>query len=202
MKINKVLILLFLMNKCILAVSQNIIWQTDGKKMLVNEFRIENSDNIHYKNLKNKVKSIEVVEVFAILDSSGKEILIYKADTSFKDAFTISEMRSFVQGQSDAIEKYKAPWTTIGGIAVSGAAAIIVNPVYLIAVSGVYCTGIGLIPVREKKLNISQEFMNNEPYQLGYKKASKHKRIKNSIIGSAIGLAIGLGTAAIINKNN
>lgn len=199
---NKVLVLLILMNQCIMAVSQCIIWQTDGKKMQVNEFKIENPEYIYYKNLKNKVKAIESSEVFAILDSSGKEILIFKADTSFKDAFTISEMRSFVQGQSDAIEKYKASWATIGGIAVSGATAMIINPVYLIAVSGIYCAGVGVIPVREKKLNINPEFLNNEAYKLGYKKASKHKRIKNSIIGSAIGLVIGLGTAAIINKNN
>jgi hypothetical protein len=202
MKKVKVLILIILMNQCILSVCQNIIWQTDGKKMQVNEFRIENPDYILYKNLKNKLKSIEITEVFAVIDSAGNETLIYKSDTSYKDAFTISEMRSFVQGQNDAIEKYKAPWTTIGGIAVSGAAAVIVNPVYLIAVSGAYCTGVGVIPVREKKLNIPAEFLNNEPYILGYKKASKHKRIKNSIIGSAIGLAIGLGTAAIINNNN
>lgn len=179
--------------------AQNYFWLTNGKKMKIGEFKIENADIISYQNLKGKSKSIQAFDIFSIIDSKGTEQIIYSPDTSYQGVFSVNEMRSFVQGQFDADQKYKSPWTTVGGVVIAGASSVVINPILVILVSTGYCSTIGLTKPGDKKLNIPSEFINNEHYKLGYKKAVKHKRIKNAIIGSGIGLIVGLGTYAIIN---
>ena len=137
---------------------------------------------------------------FQLSRNTGTEKILYIPDTTYQDAFTIPQMKSFVQGQYDAIQRFKSPWVTIGGIGISGVSSLFVNPVYVFAISGAYCSGIGITGTSKKKLAFSAELKDNKHYMLGYKKASKHKRIKNAIIGSGIGLAVGLTSFALINK--
>jgi len=181
--------------------AQNTLWLTNGKKINIGEFKIENKDYISYKSLKNKSKSIETYEVFSLIEKDGNEIIVYNQDTTYEGAFTLIEMRAFVQGQSDANQNFKSPLITAGGIVVMGASSVVINPVFVILVAGAYCTTIGVTKPSHKKLNIPMEYKNNEHYVLGYKKETKHKRIKNAIIGSGIGLAVGFTTFAIINNN-
>jgi hypothetical protein len=181
-------------------VAQNYIWLNNGKKMKIGEFKIENTDIISYRNLKGKAKFIQTYDVFSVVDSSGIEKVIYTPDTSYQGAFTVPEMRSFVQGEYDANQKFKSPWTTIGGVVVAGASSVVINPVYVFLISTGYTSVIGLTKPSDKKLKIPTEFINNEHYKLGYKKEVKHKRIKNAIIGSGIGLIVGIGTYVVINK--
>ena len=181
------------------CLSQNYLWLTDGKKIKVENYKIESPELISYQNLKGKTKTIDAYDVFSIHESNGNEKIIYVPDTSYVGAFKVEEMKSFVQGQFDASQKYKSPLTTIGGIAVAGVSSAFIQPLYVFLISGGYCTGIGLTNTRGKKLQIPAEFAQNEHYRLGYNKAVKHKRIKNAIIGSGIGLLAGLGTFAIIN---
>jgi hypothetical protein len=199
MKIYRLIIIILTLQTQI-SIGQNTIWLTNGKQLKVGDYKFENQELISYKNHKNKVKTIEAYDVFSIIEASGSEKVIYVCDTIYQGAFSVIEMRSFVQGQTDANQKFKSPWTTVGGIAVAGASSMVINPVYVFLLSGAYCSTIGVTNKSIKKMNIPSEYINNEPYILGYKKASKHKRIKNSIIGSTIGLAVGLGTFAIINK--
>jgi hypothetical protein len=170
----KYLIAIFSLILQVDLIAQNNLWLTNGKRVNIREYKIENPDLIVYKSLKGKSKSIQTFEVFAIADSTGKEQVVYLPDTSYQGAFTIIEMRSFVQGQYDADLKYKSPWTTVGGVAVAGLGGAVVNPFYVILIPVAYCSGIGLTKTREKKLGIPTEFAQNEHYILGYKREVKH----------------------------
>jgi hypothetical protein len=194
------ILLFFLFSLQFGVVAQNYIWLNNGEKMKIGEFKITNTDIISYRNLKGKVKSVQSIDVFSIIDSSGNEQVIYIPDTSYQDVFTVPEMRSFVQGRYDASQKFKSPLTTIGGIVVAGASSVVINPVYVFLISTGYSSVIGLTKPSDKKLNIPTQFANNEHYKLGYQKEVKHKRIKNAIIGSGIGLIVGIGTYIVINK--
>jgi hypothetical protein len=200
MKKEKYLVVLFILVLKMNAVAQNVLWLTNGKKLNIKEYRISSPELIQYKTMKGKSKAIQSFDVFSITDSIGKEQVTYLPDTAFKDAFTIPEMRSYVQGQYDAEMKFKSPWTTVGGIAVAGASSVVINPVYVILVSTAYCSTIGITKPLKNKLAIPSEFAQNEPYILGYKKTIKHKRIKNAILGSGIGFVVGLGAFALVNK--
>jgi hypothetical protein len=180
------------------TLSQNYIWLTNGKKVQIGNYKIENPGLISYQNLKGKTKTISSFDVFSINQTGGKELVIYSPDTSYTDVFRVNEMRSFVQGQFDASIHFKSPWTSIGGIAIAGVSTVVIYPMYWILLSAGYCSIIGLSNPKERKLNIPMEFADNEFYILGYKKEVKHKRIKNAIIGSGIGLLVGFGTYYIV----
>ncbi len=201
MKIVKFLVSFILVLAAFFVKAQNTLWLTNGKKIEIGEYKFANKDFITYKSLKNKSKSIETYEVFSLIENNGNEIVVYKQDTTYQGAFSILEMRAFVQGQTDANKNFKSPLITAGGIVLAGASSVVINPVFIILVSGAYCTTIGLTKTSEKKLTIPLEYKNNEHYLLGYKKECKHKRIKSAILGSGIGLVVGFTTFALINKN-
>lgn len=200
MKTPKIVLIIAILYSYLPLSGQNFLWLNNGKQIKISDFRIENKDTILYTNLKGKDKFIETFDVFSVIDKSGKETIVYEPDTTFEGAFTVPQMKNFVLGQYDASQKFKSPWVTAGGIAVSGASSLLINPVFVFALSGVYCTGIGISPACKKRLNIPEQFVNDEHYLLGFKRTTKHKRIKNAIIGSGIGLVVGLGTFAIINN--
>lgn len=180
--------------------AQNTLWLTNGKKKKIGEFNLEKKDYVIYKNTKGKFKSIERFDVFAVIEQSTKEHIVYMPDSIDNESFTITEMRAFVQGQYDAHQNFKSPLTTLGGTGVSGAAAVLINPQFVLLVSGAYCGVIGATKPSQNKIIIPSEYEKSDHYLLGYKKAAKQKRIKNSIFGSLIGLAAGFTTFVLINQ--
>lgn len=180
--------------------AQNTLWLSNGKKIQIGDFNLENSELVLYKNKKGKTKSVDRYDVFSIIESSNNEIIIYKKDSSYEDAFNLAEMKAFVEGQYDASLNFKSPLTTVGGIVVSGAAAVVVNPIYVLLVSGAYTTTIGLTKPIKSDLTIPEKYSGNKYYELGYNKAVKKKRVRNAIIGSVIGLAAGFTTFVVVNQ--
>jgi hypothetical protein len=180
------------------ALSQDYLWLTNGKKLQIGKYKIENPELISYQNKRGKTKTILSFDVFSINEIGGKEMVIYNPDTSYAGVFTVPEMRSFVKGQYDASKNFKSPWTSIGGIAVAGVSTFVINPMYVILLSTGYISIIGLSDPKDRRLNIPMEFADNEFYILGYKKEVKHKRIINAIIGSGIGVLVGFGTYSIV----
>ena len=180
--------------------AQNTLWLANGKKKEIGEYKLEKKDFVIYKNKKGKFKSIEKFDVYSIIEESKKEVIVYKPDSVDNESFTLTEMKAFVQGQYDANQHFKSLLSSIGGIGVAAASSLLINPLYTPIVSGVYCGVIGSTKASEKKIIIPNEFTNSDHYLLGYKKATKRKRIKNAILGSAIGLAAGFATFVIINQ--
>jgi len=114
-------------------------------------------------------------------------------------------MRDFVSGASDARTNYKTPWITTGGFVVGGGSAIAVSAVGLNSLlvpifPALYSGGVGIIKVKKDKLNIPDNLKNNDYYVEGYFRVANHKRINNAIIGSGIGMALGIVAVLIFSK--
>jgi hypothetical protein len=201
MKIIKILLIVNLVLNTLNVAAQNTLWLTNGKKITIGDFKIDNKDFLSYKTSKNKIKSIESFDVFSIIQNNGQEIILYQPDSIIEGSFSLIEMRAFVQGQTDAKDNFKSPLITAGGIVLISASAVAINPVVVILVAGSYCTVIGVTKTSNKKIIIPSDYQNNEHYILGYKKECKQKRIKNAILGSGIGLAIGFTAFAILANN-
>ncbi|MBN1250560.1 MAG: hypothetical protein JXR51_05225 [Bacteroidales bacterium] len=182
--------------------SQNILQLANGKKISIGEYKVSENSFLSYKNQKGKLKSIELEEVFSIIDKSGNENLFYVADSSDNEAFNVEQMRFFINGESDALNNYKSTWTFIGGIAV-GAGSVVSIPLaglsslYAPVFPLAYSSSVGLIKVKTEKLGIEKQYIDNEHYVLGFEKTAKQKRIKNSLLGSGIGIAVGLSAALL-----
>jgi len=192
---------LIIMVFCALNIeAQNKLWLNNGKQIEIGEFRLDPNGFIGYKTLKNKYKSIESIDVFSIIEKNGQELLIYKPDSTLEGAFNLIEMRAFVQGQTDALNNFKSPWITGGGVVLMSAAPLVINPVFVLLVAGSYCTIIGITKPVKNNLEIPAQYTSDNYYLEGYKKEVKRKRIRNAIIGSGIGLAIGYTAFAIVGS--
>ena len=185
--------------------SQNTMLLTSGKKITIGEYKVSESSFLAYKNQKEKLKSIVIEDVFSIIDKSGAETIFYKSDTTNNESFSVDQMRFFVNGENDAINNYKSPWTTVGGIVIGAGSVISVplaglNSLYTPIFPTAYVSSVGLIKVKTKKLGIKNQYLENKHYVLGFEKAAKQKRIKNSLFGSGIGIAVGIGAALVFLK--
>ena len=182
--------------------SQNTLVLTNGKKIDIGEFKLNENNILAYKNSKGKIKSVLIEDVFSSIDKLGTETIYYKPDSTDSESFNIEEMRFFINGESDAINNYKNLWTTIGGIVIGAGSVISVplvglNSLYIPIFPTAYTSTVGLIKVKTQKLGIEKQYLDNKHYVLGFKKVAKHKRIKNSLFGSGIGIAVGIGVALV-----
>ncbi len=198
-KIKSLYIALILLSATSLS-AQNVLWLTNGKKKEIGDYNLEKKEFVIYKNTKGKYKSIERFDVFAIIEQSNKEQIIYVPDSADNESFNLVEMRAFVQGQSDARLNFKSPLTTVGGAGIAGTAAVFISPIYSPLIPLAYCGAIGSTKPSEKKIIIPNEYESSDHYLLGYKKAAKQKRINNAIFGSLIGLAAGFTTFVLVNQ--
>ncbi len=92
-----------------LLTAQNTLWLTNGKKKEIGEYKLDEKEYVIYKNKKGKFKSIEKFDVFAIIEQSNKEIIVYQPDSIDNESFTLIEMKAFVQGQYDAHQNFHEP---------------------------------------------------------------------------------------------
>ena len=184
-----------------LAFSQNTVLLTNGKKMSIGEYKVSDNGFLAYKNQKNKINNIELADIFSVIEKSGNEKIFFKPDSIDNESFTVDQMRFFVKGESDAINNYKSPWTTIGGVVIGAGSVISIplaglNSLYVPIFPLAYTTSVGLIK-KAKKIGIEEQYLENKHYVLGFDKAAKHKRIKNSLFGSGIGLVVGIGVILV-----
>jgi len=199
----KIIILILLLQLTSLAIfSQNTMWLTNGEKITIGEYEANEDNILIYKKNNNKVKNIEIEDIFSIIEKSGNERIFYIPDTSNQDYFTISQMRQFVKGRTDARNNYNSKWTTIGGIVI-GAGSVIGVP--LIGLNSLYAPIFplsynfitGLVKVKKEKIGIEKQYLKNKHYVLGFEKSAKQKRIKNSLFGTGIGIAVGIAAVLI-----
>jgi hypothetical protein len=154
------------------------------------------------KNPKNPKKNITVENdrIFSIKSPSG-ERMIYSYDTIIGNEFTIDEMRYFIYGEQDADHKYKANGSLIIGAAVgllSGVTGSFLCPVPPFAFAALS----GVTKVKIKKETVSNpDFLNQDPYLMGYERVAKKKRKLKSLIGGGIGLVVGLGTYGVLKAS-
>ena len=79
--------------------SQNTMLLKNGKKITIGEYKVSENSFLAYKNQKGKLKSIEIEDIFSIIDKSGAEKVFYKADSTDNESFSLEQMRFFIHGE-------------------------------------------------------------------------------------------------------
>ena len=196
---NKLLVVLVVFLSIIkTSVAQDTIISIEGEKIIAKNINLNKSPGeCYYFNAKGNEMEINIEDVFSIRDSTGKETIYYKQDTTkgFYDSPT--EMKEYIEGILAAKINYKATKFMYGGAALSFA-----------AVSTAVITGYGLlfwttiVPivytglVFNSKPNVAEitqtipESLRSEKYITGYVTEIKKKRVTNAIVGSVGGLIV------------
>lgn len=193
--------------------AQQSILLTNGKRILIKDSQVDSSGIIWIKKSNNKIKGFEQDEVFSLIRVDSVEVIFYKPLSD--DDFKIDQMRHYIYGQGAIRERRltstltggvpvgRLKWLVrktqhwqipalIGGMAVGFGSGMTVNP-YLTPVPVVgFSFLVGAFNVKDKRMKISDEYLNDEHYKFGYKKSIKRKRVINSIIGGGVGLVAGL----------
>ena len=187
--------------------SQYTVLLTNGEKIQVPDYRYNDFGSaIIWKTTLQETREIDLELIFSISDAAGGEEILYKPDTSKEDFMNVEQMKAFVQGESDAREKYKCKWCFVTG-ALIGAASPFVTPLigikpilYSPLLPAAASSGIGFTGASRKRIaQHNPDMVSNEHYILGYREVSSQKRLKSTIIGSGIGLAIGVIATIFFN---
>jgi len=192
--------------------SQNQIWCYDGNIIDFKEVKVDSTDYVYYKNINGKNKTIYKYDIFEIIEN-GKAKVLYEIEANAcptenklneygieieNDScqFNTLQMKDFIQGRFEG-KQTKATTYFASGLIVGAAFPMIfpiisLNTVFSPVVPAIYDLSLGLIKVNADKLAIKPEYKNNIYYKEGYKMSVKKKRLNQTIIGSAIGVGIGL----------
>ena len=156
----------------------------------------------YFKGKKEKKVGLEYV--FSVHEKNGYEKVFYEPTSIENTPFSVEQMRSFIKGEFEASEHYKATGATIIGVT-AGIGGIYLFPILNAPVfwSPVLPTGtsaiIGSTNICEKKIiKKFPQYTNDEYFISGYSEIVKQKRISHSIVGGVIGLAVGVVSALII----
>lgn len=199
-----VIIFLFI---SLFAKSQNTVWFLNGDKMQIGTYSVDTSEyTISYKNKRDKVKFIDIDNVFSLTDSTGREQVFYipvrvEEDS---DTFSVEQMRSFVQGEYDADNEHKARLAFASGI-IAGVGGTVIFSGGLIFYSPLFpltnAVVVGVTKPRVSKvIQLHPERKSDEHYIRGYRVSAGGKRTNSAIKGGLIGLGIGI-LAGIIYVN-
>ncbi|MBI9066385.1 MAG: hypothetical protein JEZ09_03765 [Salinivirgaceae bacterium] len=218
MKILKIYILavvnMLIVNNLLIS-QETTICLLDGKKVLVNDYKIDNPADeegvLFYNNAKGKQKKQYLDNVFSIVEN-GTENIIYKQNIEMGDILTPEQMKMYVKGLSDALENYKVPdWVVAGGFASGYLGGVLPQPTLElegsemglplgILIPVAYIGAVGAGNADANALNNSfPESVQNEYYLMGVESGVQKKRIKKSLIGGILGFTMGVLTYAVIN---
>jgi hypothetical protein len=157
---------------------------------------------ISFINLKKskKIKTVDNDRIFSITNSKGEEI-VYVYDTLIGNELTVDEMRYYIRGEQDARKVIKGRggfWTNLLLSAGAGTTGSFLTPIAPFAVAGL----LGLPKVKIEEETVSNpEYLNHDTYKMGYEHEGRRKRKIKALFGGCIGLAVGLGTFAILKAN-
>ena len=170
------------------AIAQDTLLLLNGKQRLIRDFQYNNDKtSLIFNTLKGKQKGVDLNDIFSVIDSTNHEHIFYSPDT-IEFLLETEQMRSYMLGERDARQQYKPRWAFI-----SGFAAGVVSPVlgrYALVLPVSYGITTSFIPKPQTYLNTHNIGVNKPHYSLGYKDIIKQKRLRNSLLGGALGFAI------------
>jgi len=129
--------------------------------------------------------------VFSVVYGDGREVVIYKPNTSDEKAFNVMQMRSYVDGASFARRNYKPYAATCGAFIVGAGGGLIGFWGFLPVIA--YDLGIGSYPPRpktKKKEHLPE--VVDQFFTLGYQDVAQKKKAHHVIVGSIAGFASGV----------
>ncbi|PLX13216.1 MAG: hypothetical protein C0594_01525 [Marinilabiliales bacterium] len=175
-----------------------------GEQDEISNYKLdEESELLLFKNKRDKIRDYDLFSIFSITDSTGQEYVIYSPDTLEAMFLTVDQMRSFVYGEKNAFENYKAPVAFASGVFVGLASPIIIysmkyNVLYSFLPAASYSAVFEAIPISDQKTQkFCSEKMDDDYYLRGFKEGAKAKRVQSVIKGSLIGIGIGIATSII-----
>ncbi len=197
------LLILFLFVS-IIAKSQDTIWFLSGERLITSNYTLKTEDGMLTYIKGKKEKNVGLEYVFSIHEKSGYEKVFYEPTSIDNTPFTVEQMRSFIKGEFEASENYRATGATITGITagVGGVyllsfinAPIFWSPVLPTGVSAI----VGSTNINSKKIDKKYpQYADDEYFKSGYSEIVKQKRISHTIVGGIIGLAVGVASGLLI----
>jgi hypothetical protein len=135
----------------------------------------------------------EYDEIYCVKYAVGFTDYYYTQDTMKGNYFTRDEMLYYIYGERDARKGFKAPGAMIGaGVVglVSGGLGLFFAPVFPYGYMAL--TGIPKVRIRHKTIS-NPNYIDHDPYILGYERVARSRRRIKALIGGTIGLAAGYG---------
>ncbi len=207
--IRKLFLLIVLLTTVIDCMSQeSTLWLRNGKKITISSYALDITEyydgKIVYKTVAGKEKSKYLEDVFSVVESNGKETVLYTQNVEFGEILTPEQMKQYVIGIGDARNAIISPLIGMGGVLSGLAGALIPQPEIKLGNSSMPIPVGVLVPVTymaiagattPKADKLQQKFpvkASNEHYLMGYQEGIKKKRIKESFIGAGFGFLVGI----------
>lgn len=153
------------------------------------------------KNGKVKQRTANRGELFSYT-INGEEKIVYEMDTLFGENFySVPEMRSFIAGQYDGRNNFKAYHIAAIGLVTCGTIAYIGGDGYFTAVGPplvfTLCQFIGKVKIRESTMT-NKNYKYNDFYADGYEPPARTKKLLTSLWSGFAGSALGVGMFFIL----
>jgi len=153
------------------------------------------------KNGKTKNKVIEGIDVFSVVYEGGKEQFIYEQDDEIGNEMSVEQIRMYIKGRREARLNWKAPGSTIGGVATGFVSGFVLDPFWAPILPVGYAAVVGSnSPAAEKLIVTNEADLNNKFFVRGYQKQARQLKAKNGFIGGAIGLVVGYLTRVVVSS--
>ncbi len=181
--------------------AQDSVLLINGKYKLVKVKELTEEEVIYEIETKRyiKTKTFNKHDVYSINYYDGGLDTIYKQNIEIGFDFDKRQMGLAIKGQQDGEMFYKAPWITVGGAAVGGAAPFIVPPAYGLFFVPAYAAAIDLhAPKPDPKHLEVPEWATDEYYLSGYERAASRKRVRNALLGGLSGFAVSVVIYSLI----
>jgi len=178
--------------------AQDTLLLLNGKSLpglISDESGVDILFDIVKKNGKPKTLRYNRGEIFSMKKGEEEARVLYEQDPLLGYDLSQEDMRSYMYGQDDARNGYRALPTTIGGFAVGlgstlaleGGAIPFLSPL-------VYSLGMQIPFIKVRKESISDQRYTLSPLYLdGYDKTARSKKFVHGFLGSMAGVFIGSG---------
>ncbi|MBL4716515.1 MAG: hypothetical protein JKX95_07760 [Bacteroidia bacterium] len=166
---------------CSIAGELGSLFQLDEDKLNQELYELSQLESVIENNIDTTAFNNELYDL-GILDA----IEYYDAPLTYYGAYLLGYSSSFVTGMVGAIIG-----ETAGCVIGAGCFAGALLPLGYTVISGVFSANINKYIVSDKQL------LDKEDYLKGYQKTAKRKKLKGALIGSAIGMFVGITTAVL-----
>ncbi len=194
------LLFVFLFSTSLSSIAQDKILLMNGAEMeckIVADTGYVIVFDIQKKNGKIKQRMANRGEIFSYTKSGQEEVILYELDTLFGENFyAVPEMRSFIAGQYDGRNNFKAHHIGAIGMVTCGTIAYLGGEGFITAVGPplVYtlCQFIGKVKIRESTMT-NKNYKYNDFYADGYEPPARTKKLITALWSGFAGSALGVG---------
>tara|TARA_Y100000589_G_scaffold331027_1_gene382749 strand:- start:71135 stop:71749 length:615 start_codon:yes stop_codon:yes gene_type:complete len=202
---NIFILLICIFNFSVLFSQKDTVLLQNGRE-LIGHFIQDEVYDIEFKHFTKKgyeTIKIDKYRIFSLIDSTGKEKLYYKYDTTIGNYLPEKRMRMYVYGERDAVYGFKTPFTNTTGLALGGASGYLMikdkNFVF-IATPLLYTVGNLFFSTRVRKNSVRHlQYIKDDDYLSGYDRVARGKRVNNALKYSLGGMVLGIVAGLVTN---